>query len=168
LKRLPRILFNALAVLSLLLFVTTVVLWARSYSGTDEFGHLWKTGGVGLMSPTGELHFYRGRWPGDTRGVPVGFRYSRNPKFSTSAQMGAPTHRWGPLRVWRSASAPYAYYALPAWLLAVLFAALPVVRLIRYRRERRNRRHASICPACGYDLRATPDRCPECGTIPSR
>src|SRR5687768_16666315 len=39
-KRLARMLLNALTVLSLLLFVATVVLWVRSYWWAHEFGRV--------------------------------------------------------------------------------------------------------------------------------
>jgi hypothetical protein len=53
---------------------------------------------------------------------------------------------------------------IPDWCPTAAAAVLPGVWLIR-RRTRRARDRSGLCPACGYDLRATPDRCPECGTI---
>jgi hypothetical protein len=53
-------------------------------------------------------------------------------------------------------------FAIPYWFWVAASAVLPSWWVIR-RRRARGRRAAGCCPACGYDLRATPDRCPECG-----
>jgi hypothetical protein len=52
----------------------------------------------------------------------------------------------------------------PAWILVALSAVLPAVWLWRAVRLRLRPR-AGHCRRCGYDLRATPDRCPECGEV---
>ena len=55
---------------------------------------------------------------------------------------------------------------VPCWALAAASAALPALWTVRRvsRRRRTAREKRGLCPACGYDLRATPGHCPECGT----
>lgn len=54
---------------------------------------------------------------------------------------------------------------IPHWLLVLTFALPLAIWTIRFERRRR-RRVAGLCHVCGYDLRATPERCPECGAVP--
>jgi hypothetical protein len=53
---------------------------------------------------------------------------------------------------------------IPLWFLAALFALAPTYSLLGPRRRQQQRRKLGLCERCGYDLRATPERCPECGT----
>ncbi|HEY7118891.1 MAG TPA: hypothetical protein VH475_20040 [Tepidisphaeraceae bacterium] len=58
------------------------------------------------------------------------------------------------------------FITAPLWSISLLAGAWPGVSmylLARRRLHSRRARRAGRCPACGYDLRATPDRCPECG-----
>jgi hypothetical protein len=48
---------------------------------------------------------------------------------------------------------------LPYWIPTLLFGLPPAVTYVR----RRRRRKPGHCRHCGYDLRASPERCPECG-----
>jgi hypothetical protein len=53
----------------------------------------------------------------------------------------------------------------PLWFFILTFAIAPIVWLCRRLRSR-HRASNMLCRNCGYDLRATPNRCPECGIVP--
>jgi hypothetical protein len=55
---------------------------------------------------------------------------------------------------------------VPIWFPICLALAWPTYRLAT-RMSRRNRLRRGCCPTCGYDLRATPGGCPECGAVAS-
>jgi hypothetical protein len=83
-----------------------------------------------------------------------------------------PTYgRWGADRVADAprepvTEVPYRVWRVPYWVPFVLLAALPLCWLSVLLRNRL--RDADVrkgrCTTCGYDLRASPERCPECGT----
>ena len=56
------------------------------------------------------------------------------------------------------------YVFIPFWFLAAAAGAPPALAAVRWRRGRQV--CPGLCPTCGYDLRATPGRYPECGTVP--
>jgi hypothetical protein len=72
--------------------------------------------------------------------------------------------------VWWSAADRYSVrhlwllLSVSFWWIAMAASVLPISWMLINLRSRHGRFRAH-CIVCGYDLRATPDRCPECGTI---
>jgi hypothetical protein len=86
----------------------------------------------------------------------LGFSYGRIPPRGDGYDRSGRTFYSGGFRI-----------ITPYWMIVLLTGLLPVIALARWVRKR-SPRDANLCPSCGYDLRATPDRCPECGTVASK
>ena len=51
---------------------------------------------------------------------------------------------------------------LPLWVPILILLVLPLYALLPFSR-RRKRKKLGLCVNCGYDLRGSKERCPECG-----
>ena len=166
-RRLFRWTFNFAAAVSAVLLVATCVLWFESYRVlicvTFVHDGRWGTALVGHGALV--LGWYH-RDAQDTVSVqpvvaPDSILYRSYPPASPYSNLAT---RWQVAGFGSSFHGGKDYLLIPFWAIAVLSAALPFCRF-RYLRTGLHR--VGHCPACGYDLRATPDRCPECGTAPA-
>ena len=175
-----RRLFNLLTVLSLLLCVAVLVLWVSGAVAMHEHG--WRTGRhwwcVGFDSDGVAAGYCQAAAPVTGGADAVRWDWDRaEPGSGPLAKVGL---EWGRVAVMRGTPilsrlevlsglfqvpTPAQYVRLPWWLLAALTGAIPAARVLSAYR-RRGRQRAGRCGRCGYDLRASPDRCPECGIAP--
>ena len=77
----------------------------------------------------------------------------------------SPSPKWDAADgIWVSMGGLDVFLGFPAWLLLIPGALIAQPwKLISVIRKKR-RRSKNLCPACGYDTRANPGRCSECGT----
>lgn len=188
-----RFLFRLAAALSVLGCAFVAILWARSYSILDEIDVCASGMRLIVTSNRGRIHveyytvhlliFDYSELTGVTvrSSAPPAPGYPRFAKWRKQAPMlGAlggiledgPSfgifRPHGPsLRLFgRLTQVPRGHAWLPHWSVVCLLGALPAIRLwVLLRRYWATRRSVAegLCPCCGYDLRATPSRCPECG-----
>jgi hypothetical protein len=182
-----RRLFNLLSGMSLLLCVVMMALLLRSYS-VDEAVYWSNSTALKplLLGHFYSLNFEHGRFSffysnlesnsPESQATPCKFGYSQHLHSLEVIPSGSlpPQYGWSHLGcgylgmsdMGVSYSLKLRFLFLPAWLIASAFAVAPLLWISHWRR--RLRFATGLCPHCGYDFRATPDRCPECGTIPDK
>jgi hypothetical protein len=169
-------LFRILAGLTLLLFLTLLLastaLWIRSYCIGEQIS--WRTdtnswfvtsahGSFMVLVAPGDMMSRRGsRWAHQT--MPPFPSLPTNGLIMKPLFLGIQT---GTGDQWQAA--PFSVFAMPWWhitLCSFLMTLLPA-RFQLTTRRRRKRLQKGLCAKCGYDLRATPTQCPECGAVAS-
>src|SRR4051812_40688425 len=152
-----------LSAISGLLLLATCIMWGRTFALTDDiywYGEActawYRSGGGGFWFEAHSLgsgtdpHFEWHRFNGKT---PYPITTSPSSPLCQRLGFGGGTTGYDLVVV-----APY-------WAPALLLAPLPLLwaRVSHRRWRQRSRRRHGRCTQCGYDLRASPTTCPECG-----
>jgi hypothetical protein len=122
-------------------------------------GRLTKTEPVGYQRGWSTHDYYATGAQGERHWAAPGLSYWSEP--SQPVTITWPGHRTV------TTSYPQRSYIVSWWVLVVAGCILPAWWGRAYWRQKRSERRGrgNCCPSCGYDLRATPDRCPECGAV---
>jgi hypothetical protein len=175
--------FRIVAALSLTLCAGTVVLWVRSYTTTATAIDVERQFLVQLLPSISSIPLTCRRShiiAADRQGVsyvvvnlhvfgePHGWKFSHNDypggdpeRMKSDVGFLGFGYRTGNYVSFRGEDSWYEW-TVPYWFLVLALAVLPSLAISKALRKRHQRK-SGHCPACGYDLRATPDRCPECG-----
>ena len=163
-RRVRRIIFRTLVIVSALLCATTCALWVRSYRVADAIDFLpgrHEEPGERLLeveSDWGRVIFYSGHivlhwWAYDSVSV---WHHSPDPNLAWQR------YGFGFTREYQNdCDEDQMNVSVPHWSAIMAFAALPLAWIKMATRVRAVQ--SGRCSGCGYDLRATPERCPECG-----
>jgi hypothetical protein len=173
-----RRLFNVTAGASLMLCLALLALWVRSYLRTDIIQTPDRR--YDFDTSPGRIWMYvanRRFWAGDRyTSMPAQLLFPYNPDYGGLFRITRVSQNG--VRVYASCGFVYCTYvysqrttavyftgfAVPYWFLTLAAGAFPIFWL----RDCLKRTRPGYCATCGYDLRATPDRCPECGSVPEK
>ena len=157
-----RIARNVLTALSLAPAILAAGMWVRSYWRHDAAARQSADSYFAFDSVSGWFYAQRSPgWVNDLRDNPrpvSDWTFDHRPVVESAIPM------FGDRR-WFYSHTFGTYVQCPYGVVFVAASAVPIGAFLR---RRRTRPDLGKCIACGYDLRATPDRCPECGAVPQR
>jgi hypothetical protein len=187
-KRICRWVFNGLAAISLLLCITTASIAMRSIWRSDTFiasrFRQWELNtDCGIFSIRISTEYQANPAKAQNSGFPSehtgpAIPFSSNWQFQFITMPAFLPVRMIHILLGFGREQPWSFFLdgrtrcvenqgfkFPAWILVVAATILPALWTFTFLRNLRSHRWSAggRCTRCGYDLRVTPDRCPECG-----